>query len=186
MVSLGCSAGVGEGEVTGVVFAPGCGLNGEAFDLQPNFFAADPTLDFLDIRLQRGSGFEDVSDGVDISVRSASEVTANLGVAIALEDPLVLPRTPPADRPLVAMSVYLNRTCPIDRRAIPVAYEAVSGDITFTAIYAPELPSTGLEISGSFSDVRFEDPSDPNNRNATLSGHFTFIFNRGRPAQRFP
>ncbi len=30
------------------------------------------------------------------------------------------------------------------------------------------------------------DPSDPDVRFATLSGRFEFLFNRGRPAQRFP
>jgi len=182
----GCSAGIGDGSVMGAVWAPECGLAGEPYDLRPNFFSADPTLDFLDIRVQRGSDFEDVSDGMGISVRSASEVAANIGTPIELHDPLNLPRVPPDERPLAAMSVYLNDACPIDRDTIPVAYQAVSGSLTFDAIFAPMAPTTDLEITGRFTDVRFEDPSAPGTRYATLSGFFSFIFNRGRPAQRFP
>jgi len=186
LVSFGCSAGVGEGDVVGNVWAPACGLAGDAYEMRSNFFSADPTHDFLDIRVQRGSDFEDVSDGMAVSVRAASEVAAILGTPIALEDPLELPRAQPDERPLVAMSVYLNRTCPIGAHRFPVAYQAVTGEITFTAIYAPELPGSALEVTAAFSDVRFVDPSTPETRYAILSGNFSFIFNRGRPAQRFP
>ena len=34
--------------------------------------------------------------------------------------------------------------------------------------------------------VFFIDPENPDERNASLKGEFTFLYARGRPAQQFP
>lgn len=185
LLLAGCSEGIGDGQVVGQVWAPGCGLEGEPFDLRPTFFVADPFEDFMSIRVQRGSDFEDRTNGVSLGIRAVSEVKAILGVPIDLADPIMSPPRPHADAPLVAMNLYLNRRCPIDRSILGVNYEAVEGQITFDAIYSPRVDNS-LEIAAHFTDVLFVDRSSPMERRAVLSGDFTFLFNRGRPAQRFP
>src|SRR5689334_1104581 len=58
-----CSLGDGTGEVrSDNLIAKDC-WQGE-YDLQPDFFAAEPFRDSLYIRVQRGSDLEGVSDGI--------------------------------------------------------------------------------------------------------------------------
>lgn len=164
--------------MSGVVNAPECDLDMEAYDLEPTFFGADPVEELLEIRIQRGSDHEAHSDGLGILVSDAERVRATLiGVPIEL--------TGNAEA-LVQMNVYLNETCPVDRTTGPVSYEAVSGFLIFENIYAPTLTEDDVEVAARFSDVLFVDPRSPGRRNATLSGNFRFLHNRGRPSQRFP
>ncbi|MDH5490466.1 MAG: hypothetical protein OEY14_00685, partial [Myxococcales bacterium] len=156
--SSGCSEGAGEGEFVGVVSAPACGLHGEAFDLQPDFFAADPLGDSLSVRIQRGSNHEDLSDGIRIGVRSSSEVAEMLGTPLPLIDPSTVPLSAPlAEQPLVRGSFFLNETCPIDRGVFPVRYVAVSGTVTFDAIYVPSMDDSELRIEGTLEEAHFVD-----------------------------
>lgn len=176
----GCTAGNGEGEASGIVNAPRCGLEGEPFDLSPSFFVADPTDDerVLEIRIQRDSNFEDKADGLAVLVLDANRVKEELlGLPIDFAD---------GDDALVRMSLYLNERCPVLRDEVPVSYTAVEGTITFVQIYAPDIDDGDKTIAATFDDVLFTDLRDPETRNATMSGAFRFIFNRGRPAQRFP
>ena len=43
LLAAGCAKGSGEGDAVGRVWAPDCGLNGEPFDLNPDFFAMQPS-----------------------------------------------------------------------------------------------------------------------------------------------
>ena len=70
--ALGCTVGQGEGWVrSDQLLVPECWHG--PFDLEPDFFAAVPFRDTLQIRIQRGSDLTEVSDGVAIQV---NEVTA--------------------------------------------------------------------------------------------------------------
>ena len=172
---MGCSVGVGEGSVAGVVSAPECDLNGEAYDLDPSFFSAALVEETLEIRIQRGSDLERFSDGIVIVVFDTNELYAtSLGVPIQL-----------GEGAPVRMSFYLHGTCPLDRDDVPVSYDARSGSITFRSTYAPD-SDDDVEIAGRFDNVELTDLSDPGARYAIMSGEFRFFYNRGRPAQRFP
>ena len=62
----GCSLGQGTGEVySESLYAPECWLN-ESYDLGPDFFAAVPYRNTLQIRVQRGNDLQEVSDGLAI------------------------------------------------------------------------------------------------------------------------
>lgn len=175
----GCAVGDGEGRVAGLVTALDCDLEGDRYDLRPTFFGASAFEDFLDVRIQRGSDFEDRSDGLLLSIARASELKDLLGTPVPLRD------EPGA---LVRMGLYLNATCPWDFTGLdrPMVMSADEGVIVFDAVYAPEVDDGAPRTAARFQDVRLRDPSDPDGRHAVLSGSFRFIFNRGRPAQRFP
>jgi hypothetical protein len=174
-----CAVGDGTGWASGEVWAAQCGLDGDAYDLRPTFFAAEAQPgDVLIVRMQRGSDSPEVSDGILIQVWGASDVKTNsLGVPLSFADGQV------------DMTLYLNATCPLElggpaQRA--VAYAAVDGSITFEAIYAPELDRDETEIRAHFADVLFVDAHDPENLRAILSGELEFLRTRGRPGQPFP
>ncbi|MCA9581607.1 MAG: hypothetical protein KC416_07410 [Myxococcales bacterium] len=189
-VMVGCSVGSGEGTARGAVTAPECDLSASPYDLQPTFFAAEEVEGQLRIRVQRGSDFEDKSDGLVVLLRDASDLHRNhLGEAIDLAEE--------ASKPgggAVAFTLYLNETCPVVRTDVPAVFQAVSGTITFEAVYAPAV-SEGTRIEASFEDLVLydvpfgadvgEEPGVPD-RSATLEGDFGFFYSRGRPAQRFP
>jgi hypothetical protein len=179
-VALGaCSVGTGAGEVSGIVNAPDCEMNNAAYDLQPTFFGGDDAVDDqLELRVQRGSDLENKSDGLLIHIFDPAAIRLErLGQPIAL--------TGEASSP-VHMGLYLNESCPITRTSVPANYAAVSGTITFLNLYAPTVDEDDVETVAHFSAVRLIDRSAPDVRWAELSGSFRFLFNRGRPAQRFP
>lgn len=177
VLGLACSTGDGEGWATGTVNAPACGLDNEPFDLRPNFFTADPAEDFLEIRVQHGSDRDDLADRLSIFVANVSEVKASM-----LEVPLEIGMD--IDSP-VRMSLALNQTCPIDRRNGPVNLVASSGSIVFHSIYSPVGPDEPV-THATFTNVVFTDNWTPSESDAVLSGEFSFVFARGRPAQYFP
>ena len=171
---LGCSVGVGTGEISGTVTAPQCGLDGE-YSLNPDFYSARAFEEQLTIRIQKGGDFPLESDGISIVVLDASRETERLGTPIAFTGE---PEAP------VAMSFYLNDTCRPDEDELPVYLQAVAGSITFEQIYAPELDEGRRETAGTFSGVVFTDGRGE--RVAVLDGEFRFLFERGRPGQPFP
>lgn len=173
-----CSAGEGEGEVSGTLTAVSCELEGE-YALNPSFFGASATLDLLDIRVQRGSSLPDMTDGLTVIVHDVPEVQATLGEPI----PIALSG---ADA-LVQLTLGLGETCPVrPGDGTPVYLSAVEGAITFEALHSPEHPAESNLIAGHFEGVRFEDPGAPEETFATLGGYFEFYYTRGRPAQLFP
>jgi len=176
--AAGCSVGNGSGSVTGIVNAPSCDLSAASYDLEPTFFGAQPVLDHLEIRVQRGSDLDIRSDGILILVQDPDEIRESLlGAPITLGSEF---------DSAVRMSLYLGETCPVERSENPVNYEAESGTIVFDNMYAPSVDEEDVEIAARFTDARLVDRSDPDTRNATLNGEFRFLYTRGRPAQRYP
>ena len=175
---LSCAGGQGEGQITALVWAPMCGLDGTTIELSPNFFSLDheEDADILEYRIQRGSDFEDRSDGLSIQVSDATMLkTELLGSPIDLSDPL----SP------VRINFYLGRRCN-DFMDTPVNYEAVSGTIVFEQAYVPWVSKESRESTARFTNVEFADRNEADTRHATVSAEFTFLFERGRPVQRFP
>lgn len=74
LAALGCNIpGDGEGEVTsGALMVQDCWS--DSFDLKPSFFATVPYRDTQQIRVQRGSDLQEVSDGVAILVNEVSAI----------------------------------------------------------------------------------------------------------------
>lgn len=170
-----CSVGNGEGELTGVITDPECDLEGAAVDVRPNFFVADDDREGVTIRVQRGGDYLVFSDGLSIGVADAAREVERLGTPIAVG--------PEGD---VRMTFHYSHTCAFDRDRLATVLTAVEGTITFESLWAPEVDDDQLETAASFAGVRFVDPANPEERFAVLDGSFRFLFNRGRPAQRYP
>ena len=86
--STACSVGQGQGDVAGMLFAHDCWgeLNDggasalhEPYDLQPDFFAANPSPPSLTIEVQRGSDLAEFSDGLVMLVDDVCSVRTALG-----------------------------------------------------------------------------------------------------------
>lgn len=175
---MACGTGDGTGEVTGTVVVDDCDLRDGTYDMEPNFFSAMAFEDSLEIRVQRGSDLEGLSDGLNIFVRDASAIRRErLGSALTVGS------NTEAD---VRVSFFLNRTCRVGRNDRPFNLEARAGEFVFERIYAPEVDEDAVEVSARFDALVFEDRDEPERRNATLGGQFRFFFSRGVPAQRFP
>lgn len=183
LVLVGCSIGEGQGEIGGrAVALDYCELDTSDYELRPSFFAGEIIEDTLNLRVQRGGDLEQFADGLTILVRDVNEVKQNrIGLPIELDGDW---------RSLVQITFYLNGTCesgfPSEFRRRPVLLEAVGGTITFDAIYAPDIDPGGVAIEAELDQVVFADSALPDERHATLSGWFSFFYQRGAPAQRFP
>ena len=121
-MSPGCSQGDGEGAIQGTLNIPEC-WNG-AFDLDPDFFAAVPYRETsLTLRIQRGSDFQNFSDGISIQMRDIKKIRpdgasfagryrealrVDLPASVAAPGAPIVPDPDPA---LVAFALYLQRTC---------------------------------------------------------------------------
>ncbi len=173
-----------------------------AFNLRPDFFAADPFRNSMHIRIQRGSDLLEFSDGVVILVDDIEAIRGQLDTPI----PVTLPRgvAPPGvpvgtfcgeslcDSP-VHVVLYLLDSCHTQN----VVLYATEGTVTFQEIFSGdpnEKDATEKLTNGQF-DVMVGDPRDivltgeeagtiPNQSH--LAGNFRFFFQRGQPAQRFP
>lgn len=175
--TLGCAKGSGEGQAAGPVWAPDCGLQGELYELNPSFFAMQPStsVEIIDIVVQRGSDLKSYSDGISIFIREPEMLKESmLGTEIELGG-LEAP---------VEMTLYLNATCPGIAR-LPVVYGAVSGTIQFDSLFVPWIDNDDQLSAAAFRDVVFVDNEEPDERRATMSGDFRFLFEAGRPPQLF-
>ncbi len=178
VAGVSCNPGAGEGEVGGVVTVRDCGLVDAPWALEPDFFVAEGLRDGLHLRIQRGSDLPLRSDGLWIDVLSSRGILeAGRGTPIPVA-------TGSRDDAL-KVSLYLNATCPALRHEAPVLLEGVGGTVTFAEVYDPAAGGSPA-IVGTLDDVTLVDPAAPEARRATLSGSFDFLYNRGRPAQRFP
>jgi hypothetical protein len=190
----GCTVGDGSGDVTADrLYLKGC-WNG-AFDLQPDFFAANPyRAEALQIRVQRGDNNQEASDGLTVLVSDLPAVRKQLGTPI----PVGLPAgvSPPGvpltgePGPLVSLSLYLHQTCHEQNSAT----YSVSGDIIFTSIFSgdPNEEDSDARLTDAVFDVKFADPRelvdapDPDAvTSSNVHGTFRFFFQRGQPAQPF-
>jgi len=177
LLAAGCAKGSGEGSAIGQVWAPECGLEGEPFELNPDFFAMQPSgsVEIIDIVVQRGSDLWSFSDGISVFIRDPEVLKESmLGTEIDLGG-LAAP---------VEMTLYLNATCPGLAR-LPVVYAAASGTIRFEELYVPWVDNDTEETVAVFTDVELIDNKDPDERRAILNGDFRFLFERGLPTQYF-
>lgn len=159
-----------------------CELDDPDYELVPTFFSGELVEDVLSIRVQRGSELEQFADGLMIVVRDVNEIRRQrIGLPIPIDGDW---------RSLVHMTLYLNDTCeagfPNEFRRRAVLMKAVAGTVTFDAIYAPDIDAGATGIEAELDQVVFIDTATPEERHATLSGRFSFFYQRGAPAQRFP
>lgn len=185
LVGSACAVGQGTGEISGEVIAPEglCDLGDDpSYALEPSFFGAEVIEDALNLRIQRGSHLESDADGLIVLVRDVNEVRRDrVGLPIPVD---------PDETGLVQLVLYLNESCPSGfpsmLRTRPFVLEAYEGTITFDAIYAPEIDPGATLMEARLEDVVFLDPAEPDERRAVMSGSFSFFYQRGGPAQRFP
>lgn len=225
----GCSLGQGNGSVHsdrlvakdcwGLDSPEVCQANGGAgcaYDLQPDFFAAVPFRNTLQVRVQRGNDLTEISDGVSILVDDIEKVRSPdlLGtpLCVALPPGVAPPGTPegitPAPEPsidgtpvpascaapLVHMALYLGQSCHNQN----IVLYAVTGTITFTDLFSgdPNEKDAAEKLTTASFDVNMGDPRDvplgarvdqiPPDKQTQLEGTFQFYFERGQPGQPFP
>lgn len=229
ITQVGCSLGQGEGRVHsdrlvakdcwGLDSVETCAANGGAgcaFDLQPDFFAAVPFRDTLQIRVQRGNDLTEVSDGLSVLVDDIQKIRSELlgtPLCVTLPPGVAPPGSPegsavtPPDAgadggtgvvdcgvPLVHMSLYLEASCHNQN----IVLYAVSGTATFTELFSgdPNEEDADEKYTAATFDVMVGDPRDvplgapayqiPEDKLTRLDGSFRFYFERGQPGQPFP
>jgi hypothetical protein len=213
--AMACAVGQGSGDVTGSIVLPACNKDAElrAYDMQANFFAAEASGNQLLIRIQQGGGFQEYADSLTILVHDVQGTLGAIEASTPSGDPpeksvtydVQLERLPGAAPwtpfPDAQMSFSLRGTC---GQAIysagdqtQLVLHAVSGQITFTSIFNGDIntrDTNAKKIKGSFTNVhvvdpREGDPSVPDSKRTkygTISGSFSFFYQRGGPAQNFP
>ncbi len=193
--ATGCTVGGGKGTVqTDRLYLKGCWDGG--FDLQPDFFAANPyRTESMQIRVQRGDNNEEASDGLTVLVNDLKTVrSAMLGkpIPVGLPTGVAPPGQPLTGRPnpLVSLSLYLHQTCHEQNSAT----YSVEGEITFNSLFNgdPNEEDPSNRLTDAVFDVHFADPRDlldaPDPAKVTsekVHGEFRFYFQRGQPAQPF-
>ena len=196
-VLTGCSLGQGTGDVrSDDLFARDCWgyavdateANGAAYDMLPDFFAAVPYRSTLQIRVQRGTDYTEVSDGLMVLIDDIDKVRAAIaksrtdagdavdggedagvsaGTTFRVSVPAGVvppgsPSQPPpdlvADPPIVHMSLYLQRSC---HNQNTILY-AVDGTITFKALFSgdPNETSADQKLTDADFDVEVGDLRD--------------------------
>jgi hypothetical protein len=158
---FGCSLGQGVGEVkSDRLIAKDCWGEGatqpedDDYDMQPDFFAAVPYRETLQIRVQRGNDIQEVSDGLGVLIDDVEPIRQELRAkrdagsgepvrrCVSLPPGVVPPGSAPSNEkcslcaedevPSVHMSLYLQRSC---HNQNTVLY-AVCGTILFNALFS--------------------------------------------------
>ena len=196
MSSAGCSLGEGEGQVTSQKLIVADCWQGP-FDLAPDFFAAVPYRETLQVRVQHGGDLEEVSDGLFVLVDDISKIQASLNTPLAVgEPPGVRPIGVPLttydpNPPLVHMTLYLNRACHAQN---PSLY-SIGGSVTLHQIFDgdPNEADAAKRLTDAEFSVTVADPRDlasdgtvDPSTTSEIDGYFRFYFQRGQPAQPFP
>jgi len=194
--ATGCTVGDGRGTVeSSRLYLKEC-WNG-AFDLQPDFFAANPYRgESLQIRVQRGDNNQEASDGLTVLVNDLKAVRGPdmLGkpIPVGLPTGVAPPGQPLTGRPdpLVSLSLYLHQTCHEQNSAT----YSIDGEITFNSLFSgdPNEEDSDARLTDAVFDVRFADPRElvdaPDPALVTsenVHGEFRFFFQRGQPAHPF-
>ena len=191
---VGCSVGQGSGEVkSDALYAHDCWGTppsassptqavGAAYDMQPDFFAANPYRSTLQIRVQRGSDLTEVSDGLEVLVDDINVIRMGIANPASASDggadagtsggpmpwrvtipPGVHPPGSPTEPPAgfispVHMALYLERSCHNQN----IVLYSVDGYITFNALFDgdPNETSAADKLTDATFDVQFGDLSD--------------------------
>ena len=198
-----CSLGEGEGEVfSDRLQARACW--DDRYDLEPDFFAAVPFRNSVQLRVQRGTDIQEVSDGVSVLVNDIETIRREyLGVPIPVTLPagVAPPGVPEGSQcgaegcpdPTVHVALYLLQSC---HNQNTVLY-GVSGTVTFQELFSGDPnEDTGTDkLTEATFDVMVGDPRDaPRSGDdagvipgqSRIQGRFRFFFERGQPAQPFP
>lgn len=194
---LGCTVGEGRGEVTSDrLYIEGC-WDGP-FDLNPDFFAANPfRQDALIIRVQRGDNIQEMSDGLYVVVNDLQELRKpeNIGrsIPVGLPEGIIVsegefdPKENPAP---VSLALYLHNTCHNQNGTI----YSLSGSIVFRSLFSGDLNESDAaeRLTDATFSAQFADPRELTGESATdatvtstVNGNFSFFFQRGQPAQPF-
>ena len=196
----GCSLGQGEGRVySDQLVARDCWDT--AYDMQPDFFAAVPYRETLQIRVQRGTDLQEISDGLGILIDDVNAIrngrlgeTLSVSLPVGVQPPGSPPPGPVESESLVHMALYLQQSC---HNQNTVLY-AVSGEITFNALFSgdPNEEDAAEKYTDATFDVRVGDPREveigappeaiPEELQSRITGYFRFYFERGQPGQPFP
>ncbi|HRI68112.1 MAG TPA: hypothetical protein PK156_27940 [Polyangium sp.] len=200
-ICTGCSLGEGEGDVkSDLLSAKDCWTG--SYDLQPDFFAAVPSQDSVNIRVQRGTDIQEVSDGLAVLIEDLGKVhegwidkpmvvTLSPGI---LPPGATFPSPPPEGQPPVHVALYMQKSC---HNQNTVLY-AIGGSVTFHSLFSGDLNEDNA--AEKFTDAEFSvwmgDPRDapvgkaadqiPAENQSQVTGFFRFYFERGQPGQPFP
>jgi hypothetical protein len=196
LVALGCTVGEGKGWVkSDRLYVDEC-WDGP-FDLGPDFFGANSFQrgDALMIRVQRGDGIEEMSDGLIVNVADLGTQRGRIGSALEVGLPVgVAPPGVPVvydpDPAPVNLSLYLHDSCHAQNGTV----YSVGGTITFTSLFSgdPEETESDERLTEASFDATFADPrllvgdavADAAVQ-SRVTGYFRFFFQRGQPAQPF-
>jgi hypothetical protein len=197
-LGFGCTVGEGSGEVTSERLIVRNCWDGP-FDLGPTFFAANAfSTNQLSMRVQRGDNNQEVSDGLEVSIRDLQTIRSNslgqpvpVGIPPGVHPPGLAWSTNP-NPTTVSLSLYLHDTCYLQNGAL----YSLDGSITFAHLFSGNPNETVGEqrlTEAKFDDVLFADPRDAKADGSFdeavvshVSGWFRFYFQRGQPAQPFP
>jgi hypothetical protein len=201
--ALGCSVGQGTGFVhSDLLFANDC-YTGE-FNLNPDFFGANPYGDTLTIRVQRGEEEVSVSDGLTLLVNDVPDARMHLYEQLPVGlpkgvSPIGFPLPEIPSPPAASMSLYLNNSCR-GENSVLTAYQ---GYVLFEQLFSgdPNEENSEDRVTRGSLDVMVIDPRDavpasavgggpsykfPEERASRITAGFSFVFHRGTPAQPFP
>ena len=194
--SAACSSGEGTGEVRSPMLRASPCFEG-AYDLKPSFFASNPYRNSQSLRVQRGDDLVENSDGIELLVDDTALVRRSLGVPLEVGlgkgvSPPGVPVEGDPDPPIVHLTLYLHQTCHGEN----VALYAVSGTITFTALFIGDRNEDDAadKLTEATFDVQVGDPRlaapgerlPPEEARSQLTGKFRFYFERAQGAQPFP
>jgi hypothetical protein len=190
------------------LYAADCWLH-NSYDLQPDFFAAVPYRNTLQIRVQRGNDLQEVSDGLSILIDDVEKIrNEKIGRSLCLSLPVGV--IPPGALPiepdpvvdalcegeyLVHAALYLHSSC---HNQNTVLY-AVSGFIQFDSLFSGDPNEKDADqkyTNATFDEITMGDPHDapagasadeiPHDKQSKLKGSLSFYFERGQPGQPFP
>jgi hypothetical protein len=194
--SAGCTTGEGSGWVhSDQLYIEKC-WNG-SFDLGPDFFGAVPYEDLsLFIRVQRGDNNQEVADGLLVLVNQLQHIrndkigaAVSVGLPVGVSPPGVPLKLNPNPAP-VSLTLYLHDTC----HGHTADVYSIGGSIVFHSLFSGDLNEhdadarlTDADFTAQFADPRKARPDGTYAEGlvSTVTGHFSFYFQRGQPSQPF-